>query len=249
MIKSQPIIEYFGDTPYITPKDTVSLKGANINTAIMTWLNADEIPEFTKKPYLNILGKSGRCPSFIYEKVIIVLMPVGAPVAAAAIEELAHLGVKNFIAFGTAGCIDPTLDTTKFFVVNRAIRDEGTSYHYIAPSIYVETDKDLTALIEKVLVSRGFCVVRGTTWTTDAIYRETLKAVAKRKKQGAQAVEMECAAFCAVAKKLGVKFGQFLLFSDAFTNEGWKDLSQNDRDRLAKREMISVALEIARGIK
>jgi uridine phosphorylase len=228
----------------------VGVSGANIDTAIMTWLNVDEIPELKDaKPFHYSLGKCGRCPSYIYKGVILVLMVVGAPVAAACIEELAYLGVKNFIAFGTAGCIDPNFDIKKLFVVERAIRDEGTSYHYLAPSTYVETDKEFTDLIQNVLVAKGFSVARGTTWTTDAIYRETFKAVEKRKSQGAQAVEMECAAFAAAAKKLGVRFSQFLLFSDAVTKDGWRDIAPGGGERIAKRELIPIALEIARGMK
>ncbi|MDR0461948.1 MAG: nucleoside phosphorylase [Christensenellaceae bacterium] len=254
-----PITEFFDDEPHLTPQKTrqhtVSrddkpgrLKRLGINTAIITWLNDSDIEDLHLPDcdlFHLVLGLSGRLPVYIYkEKVLLVLMTVGAPNAAACVEELGYYGVKNFIAFGTAGCIDPNFDTSKLVIVERAIRDEGTSYHYLPPSVFVETDPEITNIIEKGLAKHNFSAVRGTAWTTDAFYRETYKRTSRRLEQGAIAVEMECAAFAAAAKRLGLRFGEFLFFSDAVANEGWKLIAVGDSDRVMKRELIKTALEM-----
>lgn len=147
-------------------------------------------------------------------KFLIARSPLGGSAAVGVMEELGMLGIKNFIAFGSAGKIDPEFDGSKLVLVDKAIRDEGTSYHYQKPSVYSETDKELTSYIQKYLKDNDFYYGVEITWTTDAYYRETQKAINKRIKQGAVCVEMECASWCACAKFRGYKFAQLLYFSD-----------------------------------
>ena len=220
-----------------------------IKTAIITWLNPTSFEHWLKDATLIrvVLGiNSGRIPAYIIKnKYILVFMCVGAPNAAAVIEEIGWFGIKNFIAYGSAGCLDPDFDQSKLLIPIKAIRDEGTSFHYLPPSLFVETDIDIVNAIEKVLTRNGLKNEKGITWTTDGIYRETVKRTAKRLSQGATAVEMECSAFAAAALSCGVKFGQFLFFSDGITNDGWKWIPSAIEKQNVKEKLFDVAIEIA----
>ncbi len=156
------------------------------------------------------------------DKFLIARAPLGGPSAGGFMEELGFLGIKNFFACGSAGLIDENADASEFVLPIRAIRDEGTSYHYLKPSVYAETDAHLTNVIENYLKKLKLKYNKSTTWTTDAFYRETKQAVEKRKNQGAVCVEMECASWCAIAQFRGYKFAQLLYFSDVVKQSGHK---------------------------
>ena len=254
------ILDFFNDETHFSAASNFELKpdmmalkahvtSLDIRTAIITWLNPTDFEHWLNDATLLrvVLGKnSGRIPAYIIKnKYILVFMCVGAPNAAAVIEEIGWFGVKNFIAYGSAGCLDPKFDQNKILIPTKAIRDEGTSFHYLPPSLYVETDIDIVTAIEKVLTRNGIKNEKGITWTTDGIYRETAKRTAKRLSQGATAVEMECSAFAAAAISCGVKFGQFLFFSDGVTNDGWKWMSSSIERQQIKEKLFNVAIEIA----
>ncbi|MGC1356794.1 MAG: uridine phosphorylase, partial [Xanthobacteraceae bacterium] len=85
-------------------------------------------------------------------------------------------------------------------VIDRAMRDEGTSYHYAAPSAYSEADPRLIALAAEALRKKGLQAIVGSTWTTDAPFRETAEAIETARSKGVLAVEMEAAALYAFAR-------------------------------------------------
>ena len=94
--------------------------------------------------------------------------------------------------FGSCGVLDDDKVKDKLIIPISAIRDEGTSYHYIAPSPEIEADPRSIQILESVLSNCGYLYVKGKTWTSDAIYRETLPLIQERKQEGCIAVEMEC---------------------------------------------------------
>ena len=146
---------------------------------------------------------------------------LGAPFAVGILEGLIALGCRKFIACGSAGGLDSTLAVNTVVVPNRAVRDEGTSYHYMPPDREIGTDPAVVAIIESVLKA---CAVKyhiGKTWTTDAFYRETRNQIARRRAEGCLTVEMECAAFLAVAAFRRVRFGQLLGTADDVSGEEW----------------------------
>jgi len=98
------------------------------------------------------------------------------------------------------------------------------------------------------LIRNGIANEKGITWTTDGIYRETVKRTAKRLSQGAIAVEMECSAFAAAALRCGVKFGQFLFFSDGISKNGWKWIQSTERQNI-KEKLFNIAIEVAEEIQ
>ena len=127
---------------------------------------------------------------------------LAAPLAAGVMEELIALGCRRFVACGSAGILDGSLAPGTVVVPSSAIRDEGTSYHYVKPAREIAVDPKVVKAIESALRQHGVTYRVGKTWTTDAFYRETPKRIAKRKGEGCLTVEMECSAFLAVAQFL-----------------------------------------------
>jgi len=153
-----------------------------------------------------------------------VLHPgVGAPLAAGFMEETIALGCRTVVAVGGAGALVPDLVLGHAIVVNSAVRDEGTSFHYLAPSRVVDADPSGVAALERTLSAAGVPFVTGRTWTTDAMYRETRSRVNRRVDEGCITVEMESAAFIAVARFRGVDFAQLLYSGDSLSGPAWDE--------------------------
>ena len=153
-----------------------------------------------------------------------VLHPgVGAPLAAGFLEEAIALGGRYFVAVGGAGALLPDLVLGHAVVVDGAVRDEGTSLHYLAPSRTVEADPGAVAALQETLSAAGVPFVTGLTWTTDAMYRETRARVDRRVAEGCVTVEMEAAALIAVARYRGVRFGHLLYAGDSLAGPAWDD--------------------------
>jgi len=130
----------------------------------------------------------------------IVGCAVGAPFAVLIAEELFASGCRLVLSLTSAGQIVPAGPTPYFVIIDRALRDEGTSYHYSEPSDYGEADPELISLAANALKSNGPRVIVGPTWTTDAPFRETSEAIEAAKRLGILAVEMEAAALYTFAK-------------------------------------------------
>lgn len=146
---------------------------------------------------------------------------VGAPLAVAFLEEVIALGGKRFIACGGAGVLDPAITVGHLVVPTAAVRDEGTSYHYLPPGREVAPSPEGVAAIERVLSAHGVPYVTGKTWTTDGLYRETVKRMQLRQAEGCITVDMEASAFFAVAQFRDVTFAQILYGGDDLTGEAW----------------------------
>ena len=146
---------------------------------------------------------------------------VGAPIAAGMLEGAIALGCRKFIACGGAGVLDRDLTVGHVIIPRAAVRDEGTSYHYLPPSREVEASREALAAIERVLKKHGVEYLISKTWTTDAPYRETPAKVALRRSEGCLTVEMEAAAFFAVARFRGVICAQMLYAGDDVSGQEW----------------------------
>ncbi|HEX6843799.1 MAG TPA: nucleoside phosphorylase [Actinomycetota bacterium] len=155
------------------------------------------------------------------ERLAVVHPGVGAPLAAGFAEELIARGCKAFVACGGAGVLVPDVALGHVIVPTSAVRDEGTSYHYLPPGRTVEASPAAVEAIVATLERHGVPHVEGRTWTTDALYRETRDKVARRVEEGCLTVEMESAAFFAVAAFRGVTFGQLLYAGDDLSGDAW----------------------------
>lgn len=128
---------------------------------------------------------------------------VGASFAVLVAEELFASGCRYLLSITSAGQIAPLGSPPYFVLIDRALRDEGTSYHYLPPARYSEADPSLVDAAQRALADVDLTVVRGSTWTTDAPFRETATTIAARQAEGILAVEMEAAALYAFAKARG----------------------------------------------
>lgn len=125
---------------------------------------------------------------------------VGAPFAVLVAEELFASGCRFLMSMTSAGQIADTREPPYFVVIERALRDEGTSSHYVPPSVWSAADEALAADVHADLAGFRIPVDRGASWTTDAPFRETATAIRKARDLGVLAVEMEAAALYAFAQ-------------------------------------------------
>jgi uridine phosphorylase len=130
----------------------------------------------------------------------IIACAVGAPFAVLLAEELFASGCRLLVSMTSAGQILAKEKPPYFVVIDRALRDEGASYHYLPPAEFAEADPALVALATGALGAVGLPVFQGAAWTTDAPFRETEKAIARARALGILAVEMEAAALYAFAR-------------------------------------------------
>lgn len=160
-------------------------------------------------------------PVYLYDsKVLIALCPLGGAASVNLMEELMYVGIKEFVGVGSCGAIVP-VNFDEFLVPTKAIRDEGSSYHYLPPSRYVETSPKLSKKLTQVLQTHSEKYKEAIVWTTDAIYRETPKRIEARIADGAIAVEMEVASLSAVAKAKGIEYASLLYYSDYNNGAFW----------------------------
>ena len=147
---------------------------------------------------------------------------VGAPALALLLEDLIVLGVKEFIGIGTAGLLDGQEgDQKRLFVCEKAIRDEGTSRHYIAANSPAAASLALTSKFCFSLAKKDIQVERAISWTTDAPYRETLEELRYYRDIGVQTVDMEASACFSIATSKGVDFALSFAISDVFNKTEW----------------------------
>jgi uridine phosphorylase len=153
-----------------------------------------------------------------------VLHPVGpgAPIVAAAAEELIAFGVQRFISIGLAGGLQSDLHPGDVVICDRALRDEGTSYHYLPSARSVDASPALTQQISAALSARDIVHSIGTSWTTDAPYRETRREVEAYCTEGVKTVEMEAAALFAVGQRLNVPTAAVLVIGDRLADLMWQ---------------------------
>ena len=151
------------------------------------------------------------------EDICLVQPTIGAPAAASLVDCLISCGCEKIIAVGSCGVL-ANLPENVFIVPTKALRAEGTSYHYLPASRYIELDKEPVTAIERCFNKHDLPFVTCTTWTTDAFFRETKDMVKYRLEEGCSVVEMECASLAAVCRKRGASFGQFLFTADSLAN-------------------------------
>ena len=175
---------------------------------------------------------------------------LGAPACVGSFEDIIPMGAKRIILLGNCGVLDKSIEDCGIIIPTRAIRDEGTSYHYAPAADYIDVNKKYVEDFIAVLDTFGYPYVKGTTWTTDAFYRETRDKIRRRKEMGAICVEMECAAMQAMCDFRGVDFFQFLYAGDNLDHSTWDPRSLSGTARLEDKEKIALlAFELACAIE
>lgn len=179
------------------------------------------------------------------EQIGLCQAPAGAAPAVQIMDWLIGYGATHIISVGSCGTL-ADLPENKFLVPVKALRDEGTSYHYLPPSRFVKLNPTVVNSIEQTLSKLNISYAECVTWTTDGFYRETKDKVQYRKEEGCTVVEMECAALAACAEFRGVKFGQILFTADtlanvdAYNERGWGSESLE--------KALYLGLELAAGL-
>jgi uridine phosphorylase len=146
----------------------------------------------------------------------------GSPMTVELAEEFAAMGVRRMVLMTWGGLLQPDLKAGDIVVVDRAIRDEGASYHYLPPGKFIEADPLLTEKMVKAIQSRGGMCTRGTTWTTDAPYRETVEEIQQYQSEDVKTVEMESAGLFTVGQVRQVAATAVVIGMDRLAEMRWQ---------------------------
>jgi uridine phosphorylase len=168
---------------------------------------------------------------------------IGAPIATTILEELIAFGVKKFISIGTAGTLQKKIKIGNLMICEKAIRDEGTSHHYLKGSKYSYASKKTTQKIKKAFDKHNQKYFVGTSWTIDAPYRETVAEAKQYQKEGVAAVEMELAALFAVAQYRKVEMGAVVTISDSLSELKWKPMFHSKKAEKGLEMSYKIAVE------
>lgn len=205
---------------------------------------------FNGEKIAEVSNANGRVPVYKIKykgkEFALFMSRVGAPACTVGYEEVLVMGLEKLIMFGTCGVLDRNIDDLAIIIPTSAIRDEGTSYHYMKDSDEISVNEKYRDEFKQVLNDNNVSYVEGKVWTTDAPYRETRAKVLKRKEQGCICVDMECSAMNAVAKFREKDLFQFFYAADNLDSAKWNKRSLGNDDRLSEKEkIIYLILELA----
>jgi len=250
--KEFPILEFDEDrNAFIRPSNSVNpIEGIAERCVLCFFSDAIEriIAKLTHKTFPGFLSEGINYPlyelDYKHEKINLMHAAVGAPLAAGQIEELSVMGCKKFIACGMCGVLQKELAVGHLIIPTAAVRDEGTSYHYVKPAREITANERVVRIIEKALLDKKIPYIKAKTWTTDAFYRETPQKIAQRKSEGCVTVEMEASAYMAASQYNNVEFGQILCSGDSLAGDEWDRRNYNRRIDL-REYVLGVTLDAA----
>jgi uridine phosphorylase len=153
---------------------------------------------------------------------VLTTLGEGSPMISSLMEELIAFGVKQIVSIVWGGGLQSGLKAGDIVICDRAIRDEGTSHHYLTPGKYVHANPDMVDKLKNALDLRGCRYTVGTTWTTDAPYRETKEEVIQYKSEGILTVEMEIASLFAVAQVRDIQIVSAIAVGDSLAELHWQ---------------------------
>lgn len=188
--------------------------------AIITFSNGD-LGRLADKVQLPVIAawQPFRTIYSLSASTVAVNSSFGGPNIAALVEELSSFGVREFILWGYCGGISASSRIGSLYIAGRALREDGTSYHYLEDdNEFVSSGwvKEWSPVAER----EGFQCA--DVWSTDAIYRETQQKIADYAQRGMAAVEMETASLYAVCQAKGLKAAAFLVVSDLVNTGTWQ---------------------------
>ena len=173
-------------------------------------VKVSEFLSMTKRYPIYVLKYKG-------EEITLCEAPVGSAASAQILDWLIAYGVREIISAGSCGALEPMAEG-EFLVPYKALRDEGTSYHYAPPSRFMEISESARAAIKAAITDHGMKYREVITWSTDGFFRETKEKVAYRKSEGCSVVEMECSALAAVSAFRGATWGMILYTADSLAD-------------------------------
>lgn len=219
-----PILE-FDDNPQAVIMPTHEDLELNLPTRCVYAFLGEEIERYASSVGAEKVGEfvsaTKTYPVYVMEyqgeEICLAQAPVGSAAAAQFMDWLIGYGVKQIISTGTCGVL-VDIPENVFLIPTRALRDEGASYHYVAPSRYIDMNKLALGAIERTLKQKKILYEEVITWSTDGFYRETPDKVAYRIEEGCSVVEMECASLAAVAQLRGAIWGLLLFTADSLAD-------------------------------
>lgn len=235
---------------FLNPEDVIEHDPDFPQLCVSTF-SENIINEFLSRKGGKVIGElcsaNGKIP--IYEaayknkKIALFLSRVGAPACVAGIEEVIALGGRKLVLFGNCGVLDEEAVRGKIIIPTSAVRDEGLSYHYIEAADEIMADPHSTEVLAECAKKCGCPFVKGKTWTTDAIYRETAALIRERRAEGCIAVEMECASVMAVMQFRKIPFIQFLFGADSLDTPQWEQRDLTDYGLSGVQRYLKLAFE------
>jgi uridine phosphorylase len=177
-------------------------------------------------------------------RILVLKVPgFGAPTAVMTLEELAAFGIKTFVNLGAAGGLQQNMNIGDIVICDRAIRDEGTSHHYLPVEKYAFPCPELTENLCTAFERKGIQYSKGTSWTTDAPYRETFEELRQYCADGVATVEMEASALFAVGAYRGVSVSAIFTISDILSEEDWNQGYHSEEKLEGLKQIFEIALE------
>ena len=247
IIKNEfPILEYDAFSPEVISPNHDSRDLVLPEKCVFAFLG-DCVDQFAKERNAAVaeefINVSRTTPVYVLEsggeKICLVQPTIGAPAATQILDFLIACGCKKIVATGSCGVLTD-IEENAFIVPTKALRDEGTSYHYLPASRFATLDTDVTDAITNTFRERHIPFELCVTWTTDGFFRETKEMVEYRKSEGCSVVEMECAALAACAEKRGAQFGEFFFTADSLANMENYDTRDFGCDSQAKALMLAL---------
>jgi len=174
-----------------------------------------------------------------------IASPMGAPMAVMLLEQLIALGARRLLYLGFCGALLPSYRIGDLFLPGQAIREEGTSYHYLPAEVLPCASPHLQASLRAQAQRQQLPVGEGRIWTTDAPYRETPHKIRQLQEAGVHAVDMEMAALFAVGQYRGCEVGALLIVSDECYHAVWKPGFGTPRLRQACDAAVAVTVAAA----
>ena len=243
-----PILE-FDDNPQAVIMPTHEDLDLNLPTRCVYAFLEEEIERYANSVGAEKVGEfvsaTKTYPVYVMEhqgeEICLAQAPVGSAPAAQFMDWLIGYGVKKIISAGSCGVL-VDMEENAFLIPTKALRDEGASYHYAAPSRYIEVDNRAQTAIETVLKEKAIPYQEVMTWSTDGFYRETPDKVAYRIEEGCSVVEMDCASLAAVAQLRGVIWGLLLFTADSLADRD--DYNQRNWGLEAFDKALELCLDI-----
>ena len=247
-----PILEFDGQSPnYISAQNNIE-PGKTLPQRCVISFFGDAVQDLAHQLDLPVIGQlkleSIYLPIYQWvsdqgESVAIMHGLGSGPYAAGQIEKLVAMGCKKFMVCGGCGVLYKGSLANEIYIPTTALRDEGTSYHYVAPSRQIEMDACVRDKMVAYLSSKQIPYRCVKTWTTDAMYRETVDLIKARRDEGCDVVEMECASFLAVAQYKKIQLGQILYGGDDLSGKSWN--SRNWKSQLEFRKyFLQLAIDL-----
>ncbi len=243
-----PLIEYDNSPEAVLQPDHEKLGITFPEKAVFAFLG-DCIDEYAEnnsfEKVTEFISITKRYPIYSNGDFVLCQAPVGASAAVQILDWLIAYGVKKIISAGSCGVLTD-IPENAFLIPVKALRDEGTSFHYLKPSRFAETDKSMRSVIEKVFRDTSLPYAECTTWTTDGFFRETERKVSSRIQEGCVCVEMECSALAACAAFRGASFAEILFTADSLANTKLYD--ERDWGQASLAKALALCIEVIKQV-